>query len=135
LRENQQEDRKTGRRQALLFLSSCLPVPLLSCAFACGIVLLGVGCGKTMTNDDCKRVGDHIRKVWDSEMEAAAPEKGPRSERASHTIKSEGDRVEAEWKSTCERELEGRKVDNQEVDCILGAKTVTDIQKCGTAKR
>ncbi len=100
------------------------------------VLLLALGCSsKTMTSDDCRRVGAHIRKVWDTDSEKAAPEKGPRSERATNAIKSEGDRIEAEWRSTCERELEGRKVDPQEVDCVLGAATSEDLKKCGVSRK
>ena len=96
----------------------------------------GVGaCGKTMTASDCERVGKHMRDVWDAEADASAPEKGPQSERAKHTIKSVGEKMQTDWRSQCERELEGRKVDEQEVECILASKTVADLQRCGTAKR
>ena len=105
---------------------------------AAAVLLAGAAlaaCGKTMTASDCERVGKHMREVWDAEAEASAPEKGPKSERAKHTIKSVGEKMQTDWRSQCERELEGRKVDEQEVDCILGSKTTADLQRCGTAKR
>jgi len=82
-------------------------------------------CGKTMTASDCERVGKHMREVWDAEAEASAPEKGPHSERAKNTIKSVGEKMQTDWRSQCEREVE----------CILGSKTVADLQRCATAKR
>ncbi|NUP13673.1 MAG: hypothetical protein HOW73_47160 [Polyangiaceae bacterium] len=88
-----------------------------------------------MTKEECEKVGAHMRKVWDTEAAASAPEKGPTSERAGNVIKSEGDKMEAEWKAVCERELEGRKVDEQEVECFLAAKTVEEIQRCAAAKK
>ena len=103
-------------------------------ALLVGVVTLA-GCGKTMTKEECDRVRAHLRKVWDSETEATAPEEGPRSARASNAIKSVGDKMEADWAALCERELEGRKIDEREVECILSAKTVAEIQKCGTAKK
>lgn len=109
---------------------------VLTRSAALSVLLLAAGCSsKTMTSDDCRRVGAHIRKVWDTDAEKAAPEKGPRSERAMNAIKSEGDRIETEWRSTCERELEGRKVDPQEVDCVLGATTSAELQKCGVTRK
>jgi hypothetical protein len=98
------------------------------------VALVG-GCQKTMTVDDCDRIGRHIREVWDDEMEVGAPEPYARSARAVHAIKSEGDRMETEWRSICERELEGRKVDTTEVECILGAKTTAAIQDCAATKK
>lgn len=101
------------------------------------MLLLGLGaaaCGKTMTKEECERVGTHMRQVWDTETEAAAPP-GARSVRAANAIKSEGDKMQAEWKTLCERDLEGRKVDEQEVECMLGAKTVAEIQLCGAKKK
>lgn len=92
------------------------------------------GCGKTMTKDDCERVAKHIRGVWDSEAERAAPEKGERSARAMNVIKTEGDKVEAEWRGVCEREIEGRKVDEHEVECFLAAKTIEEVQRCAGKK-
>ena len=88
-------------------------------------------CGKTMTEAECKRVGTHLREVWDAEATAAAPDPGvAASERAKNAIKSEGDKMEADWLSQCRRELEGRTVDSREVECIFSSKTVADIQGC-----
>ncbi len=99
-------------------------------------LLAPVGCGKTMTDADCDRVGKHMRSVWDAEATATAPETTPQStERARLVLKGEGDRMQAEWTAECRRELEGRKVDGQEVECILAAKTIDQIQACAQDKR
>ncbi len=50
-------------------------------------------------------------------------------------IKAEGDRIESEWSADCRRELEGRKVDDKEVECILKAGSIAAIQLCAHEKR
>jgi hypothetical protein len=32
----------------------------------------------------------------------------------------------------CRKELEGRRVDDREIDCMMKAKTIAEIQACGT---
>jgi hypothetical protein len=89
-----------------------------------------------MTEGDCERVGKHMRSVWDAEASATAPENGAAiAERAKLVIKGEGDRMEAEWNADCRRELEGRKVDDKEVECILAAKSIAEIQRCAQEKK
>ncbi len=99
------------------------------------LALSGAACGKTMTEAECKRVGAHLREVWDAEANATAPEASEPSERAKHAIKGEGDRMESEWLSQCRRELEGRTVDAREIDCIVGSKTAVDLKSCATPKQ
>jgi hypothetical protein len=92
-------------------------------------------CGKTMTEADCERVGRHMRSVWDAEAAAVAPKDGAASERARLVIKSEGDKIEKEWSADCRRELEGRKVDDREVECILAAGSIAAMQLCAHERR
>lgn len=100
---------------------------------ACALVALGLSaCGKTMTTADCERVGDHLRAVWDSEAGLALPVEAPKSERAQNAIRAEGEKLETEWLGQCRRELEGRKVDEKEVDCLMAAKTIEAIQSCAS---
>jgi hypothetical protein len=105
-------------------------ISLLLCATASS----GGACGKTMTSADCERVGGHLRAVWDSEAGLALPADVPKSERAQNAIRSEGEKMQNEWLAQCRRELEGRKVDQKEVDCLMAAKTVAAIQSCASAK-
>ena len=101
----------------------------------CALTAFGVGaCGKTMTSSDCGRVGDHLRAVWDSEAGLALPADVPKSERAQNAIRGEGEKMQTEWLAQCRRELEGRKVDEKEVDCLMAAKTIEAIQGCASAK-
>ncbi len=92
------------------------------------------GCGKTMTSADCERVGGHLRAVWDSEAGLALPVEAPKSARAENAIRAEGERMQTEWLAQCRRELEGRKVDEKEVDCLMSAKTIEAIQSCASPK-
>ena len=99
--------------------------------------LLGaaVGCDRTVTKDDCERVGTHMRKVWDAEARSTAPKGEPANDKAVSVIKSEGDRMSRDWTEQCKKELEGQRVDDRELDCLLGAQTIAAIQECGTAQR
>ena len=100
--------------------------PAWSCAALLGLSLGAVlgGCGRSMTLSDCERVGKHMREVWDSD---AGPTK---DDRAKLVIKTEGDRMQEQWLAECKREIEGRKIDENEISCILGAKTIAAIQAC-----
>lgn len=95
-----------------------------------GLGALAVGCGKTMTEQDCQKLADHMREVWNAEAARAAPEDGPVAEKASAVIQSEGERTVGEFLSECKQQLEGRRVDASEVDCILDAKTMAGIKEC-----
>ena len=99
------------------------------------IACLVAGCDRTVTKDDCDRVGTHMRKVWDAEARATAPKSEPANEKSVTVIKSEGDRMSRDWTEQCKKELEGQRVDDRELDCLLGATTIAGIQECGTAKR
>lgn len=118
-------------------LACPLPSPRLSAWRGLGGVLvlslLFSGCGKNMSAGDCERVGKHMREVWDDEAATAVGGAAKdKSERAKNAIRSEGDKMEADWLSQCRRELEGRPVDQKEVDCIMAAKTVAEVQRCAT---
>jgi len=38
-------------------------------------LLLAPGCGRTMTEDDCRKIGESLQKAWDAEAKKAAPPK------------------------------------------------------------
>jgi hypothetical protein len=95
-----------------------------------------VGCGKTMTEGDCERVGKHLGEVWDSEVAATQPmDDAPKSDRAKLVLGGERERMKSEWMTQCKRELDGRKVDDKELECLMASKTVADIQGCATPKK
>lgn len=95
-----------------------------------GLGLLVAGCGKTMTEDDCNKVAANMRDVWSAEAKKAAPAEGPAAEKASVVIKSEGEKIVGDWLLECKKELMGRRVDPKEMDCLLGAKSIAEINKC-----
>jgi hypothetical protein len=92
--------------------------------------ILSAGCGKTVTDEDCRKIGEHMITVWQSESAKAASPDGADSDRAKNVIKGEGDKLVGEWSSECKKELMGRRVDTKEIDCLLGAKSFEQVNKC-----
>ena len=77
-----------------------------------------VGCGKTITDDDCKKITDNMREVWAAEAKKATPAEGSAgADKAAGVIKDEGDKLTADWSAECKKELLGRRVDPKEMDC------------------
>ena len=85
-------------------------------------------CGRTVSEGDCTQIRDNMRAAWSSEAKKAVPEAG--AEKATAVVRSEGDRLAGEWMSECKKELMGRRADPKEMDCLLQAKTLGDINKC-----
>jgi hypothetical protein len=96
--------------------------------------LTASACGRRMTQSDCERIGTHLREIWDADVAAAAPrsEDERPSELADLVIKSHRERISNEWMNQCRRELEGRPVDDKEIECILSAKAIADVQACAS---
>jgi len=92
--------------------------------------LLLLGCGRTMTDNDCQRVADNMREVWDAESKKAAPAEGPAAEKAASVIRAEGERLVNDWTLECKKELMGRRIDPKELDCLLGAKSIEEVNRC-----
>lgn len=88
------------------------------------------GCGKTLSEEDCRNIAGNMRAVWQTESQKAATAEGAKSDKAAAVIKTEGDKLVADWSLECKKELEGRRVDAKEVDCLLRAKTIEQINKC-----
>lgn len=106
----------------------------LSQMWVLSLVVLGTGCGRTMSQADCEKVGNHMREVWDTDVKASAPSvpEGTAQDLAQLVIKNHRERIGSEWMNQCRRELEGRHVDEKELDCIMKAKTIADVQACST---
>lgn len=104
-------------------------IPALCLAIAAIVV---AGCGKTMGEDDCRSVASSMREVWSSEAQKVADPAAPGADRAQGVIKSEGDKLVADWLAECQQELQGRRVDSKEMDCLLAAKTVQAIHDCAS---
>lgn len=92
--------------------------------------LLLVGCGKKMTQEDCASVAANMRRVWDEAAKKASAPDAPGAEKAALVIQAEGARLVSEWTNECRNELEGRRVEKREIDCLLAANSVEEIGKC-----
>ncbi|MGK4004143.1 hypothetical protein WMF31_16035 [Sorangium sp. So ce1036] len=92
--------------------------------------LLCAGCGRTLSEDDCRRVGEAMRAAWEAEMKRVGPADAGSSGHASVVLRSEGERLSSEWTSDCKRELAGSEVDPGELDCLRRAKTLDGIRQC-----
>jgi hypothetical protein len=99
-------------------------------ALAVALALAGAGCGKTMTEEDCRKVGESMQAAWEAEVKKATPPEGTGAEKAAGVLKTEKDRLISEWTAECKKELQGRRVDAKEMDCLLAAKTLDQLAKC-----
>jgi hypothetical protein len=106
-------------RDLSLFFAGIVVVPALS---GCG--------GKTLTEEDCKKIDAQVREVWQAEARKAAAAVEIKSEKATAVIKTEGDKLESDWMSECKKDLVGKRADPKEIDCLLSAKTIDEINKC-----
>jgi hypothetical protein len=88
------------------------------------------GCGRTMTDADCRKVADNMLQVWQAEAKKSAPDNGPGVEKAAAVIRTEGDKLVGDWSAECRKELVDRRVDPRELDCLLSAKSIEQINKC-----
>jgi hypothetical protein len=96
-----------------------------------GAVVAVAGCGRTVTESDCSEVKENMRAAWSAEARKAAPADPAGAERAGAVIRAEGDKLVNDWMSECKKELMGRRVEPKEMDCLLHAKTIDAINKCG----
>ncbi|WP_437595252.1 hypothetical protein [Sorangium sp. So ce590] len=92
--------------------------------------LHGAGCGKTMSEEDCRRVGEAMRAAWTAEVRRVGPAEPGGSGKATVVLASEGERLSSEWTSDCKRELTGSEVDPGELDCLTRVKTLEELRRC-----
>jgi hypothetical protein len=97
-------------------------------------VLLGAscllsGCGKTVTEEDCRAVADHLRAVWQAEWDRMAA-RAEGVDKPASVVKAEGDKLAADWVVECKAKLVGNPSDRKDMRCLLDAKTIADIRKC-----
>ena len=92
------------------------------------VVLLS-GCGRTVAEDDCVKIRENMRAAWDAEAKKAQTD-GPGAEKATGVVKIEGEKLSTDWMAKCKKELMGRRVDPKEMDCLLKAKSIAQINKC-----
>ncbi len=110
-----------------------LPPPLAAlraAAVACGLLgALAAGCGRKVTEPDCRKVADHLGEVWAAEAKKEETD-GPGKEKAVDVIRQEGERLARDWMEECKKDLVGKRVESKELDCLLATRTMADIQKC-----
>jgi hypothetical protein len=94
------------------------------------LALAAAACSRTMGEEDCQMVATNLREVWSAEAQKATTGDEPDAEKATAVVKSEGDRLVADWLSECKQELQGRRVDPKELDCLLAARTIDAVQRC-----
>lgn len=102
-----------------------------STARALLFALVLCGCGRTVTEDDCVKIKDNMREAWAAETKRAT-ENGPAPEKATAVVKAEGEKLVGDWMAECKRELMGRRVDPKEMECLLKARTIAEINKCSS---
>lgn len=98
---------------------------LLSAALA----LVLAGCGRKVSEGDCRKVAEHLGSVWTAEAKKEETD-GPGKEKAADVIRQEGERFTREWIDDCKKDLVGKRVEEKELACLLETKTLADIQRC-----
>jgi hypothetical protein len=93
------------------------------------VALAAAGCGKTVTEEDCKKLGDNMREVWMAEAKKAAAS-GAGEAKANAVIHAEADKLVSDWSAECKKELAGRRVDAKEMSCLYAAKSIADVNRC-----
>ncbi|MEZ4296249.1 MAG: hypothetical protein R3B70_14855 [Polyangiaceae bacterium] len=115
------------------FPPSPRPEPHLRAAALTAAALLlalgAAGCGRKISEADCRKVSDHLGEVWAAEAKKEETD-GPGRDKAMDVIRLEGDRLTREWMDECKKDLVGKRVEDKELTCLLATKTMADIQKC-----
>lgn len=107
--------------------------PIRAALAACGLAsVLAAGCGRKVSEADCQKVADHLGEVWSAEAKKEATD-GPGRDKASDVIRQEGERLTRDWMDECKKDLVGKRVEAKELECLLAAGTMADIQKCADA--
>jgi hypothetical protein len=101
---------------------------------ALALLFTAAGCGKTISEDDCRAIGANLREAWQAETKDLKTTPGPVTDKASGVIKSEGEKLVADWSSECRNKLQGREVDGKELRCLHRAKTLAELRKCSEAR-
>lgn len=118
-----QRDGSTGRALRL--------VSVLSLA----ALLTPAGCGHhTVTEDDCRKIADHLREAWAAETKGVSPGESPTGAKAAAVVKSEGEKLVGGWSAECRDRLIGTPADTREMKCLLGAKTLPELRLCSVTK-
>ncbi|HSO00788.1 MAG TPA: hypothetical protein VLS89_20995 [Candidatus Nanopelagicales bacterium] len=95
-----------------------------------GLLLPFAGCGRTMTEDDCRRVGEGLQRAWREEAQKATPTDGPAATKAAGVLRAEEERLADDWATECKRDLIGKRIEPKELECLQAAKSLEQIGKC-----
>jgi hypothetical protein len=112
---------------ALWLLSIAMPL-------AAGLLALS-GCSRTMSEEDCRKVAENVREAWARETKDVHAPEGPNTDKAAGVIKSEGEKLVAEWSAECRSKLLEQPVSSDEIKCLLGAKTLAELRGCTRVAR
>jgi hypothetical protein len=104
-------------------------------ALAAALALAGAlaGCGKTVTEEDCRVIASNLRDAWRDETKDVSRE-GPTADKAAGVIKSEGEKLAGDWALECRTKLLGQEVDSDELACLLRGKSLADLRTCKKAR-
>jgi len=107
----------------------------LAARMLCGAAAIGglaaiVGCGRTVSEDDCRAIAANVRDAWARETKDVKAPEGPNTDKATGVIKSEGEKLAAGWAAECRAKLLDQKVDSKEMKCLLGSKTLAELRAC-----
>lgn len=117
------------RPESLRVLAALVPGRRLCRGLALCCALAAAGCGRKVSETDCRKVADHLGEIWRTEAKSEESD-GPGKEKAQDVIRQEGERLSREWVDDCRKDLVGKRVEEKELNCLLATKTMADVQKC-----
>lgn len=92
------------------------------------------GCGRKMSEADCRKVADHLGEVWSTEAKKDETD-GPGKEKATDVIRQEGERLSRDWMEDCKKDLVGKNIEQKELDCLMSARSLSEIQGCADSQQ
>jgi hypothetical protein len=95
------------------------------------------GCGRTVTEADCEQIKKNMREAWELEAAKAtsAATPGPGADKATAVIGKEREALLADWGAECKQQLVGRRVEPDEMKCLLSAQTIAAISGCAKPQK
>jgi hypothetical protein len=119
-----------GRRVAALATVCRRALGVCVCALLATAIS---GCGKTMSEEDCRAIANNVREAWRAETRNVERE-GATAGKAAGVIKSEGDALAADWSAECRSKLLGQEISAKEHECLLKGKSLEDLRKCSATR-
>ena len=96
---------------------------------AIGALVVSVGCGRVLTEEDCSQIKENIAAAWATEARGGLEPDASVSTRARSVVAAEGEHLVTEWMAVCKEELVGKWFGTTELRCIRGARTVAGDQE------